>query len=70
MKRRDISHVNKEAAMCYGWYEERLLAEQQRLAKQKLDELKRLEGTTQAPGRKPAPEPERRKDTQPDPVPV
>jgi len=56
--------------MCYRWYEERLQFEQDRLAKQKLDEFKRLEGDRQAPGYKPAPEPERRKDTQPDPVPV
>jgi len=54
--------------MCHGWYEERLWAEQERLAKQKIDELKSLERAK--PTHQPAPEPERRKDTQPDPVPV
>ena len=57
--------------MCYGWWEEALLMERIKLAKQKSDELKRSTETL-VPARKPEQEkkPERQTETQPDPVPV
>ena len=57
--------------MCYGWWEEALLMERIKLAKQKSDELKRS-AETLVPARKPKQEqkPERQTETQPDPVPV
>lgn len=57
--------------MCYGWYEDALLAERLKRAKQKSDELQR-QTESRTPARKPdkAQKPERETETQPDAVPV
>ncbi len=57
--------------MCYGWYEDALLAERLRRARQKADELQRqTEPRTPAPEPEKARKPERKTETQPDAVPA
>ena len=55
--------------MCHGWYEEDLISERMRLAKEIAHGLKQAAGTpAPSQGAQPAPKP--RKEEQPDLVPV